>query len=171
MTLASRYRPTPVLLGASIAFMMLNTLAVLFGLALSKWLPPYIVAGAVAFLFAVFGLQAVTAKTPDDNEVSKEKSSGNIFLTTFLMIALAEFGDKTQLAVAALSSSGQPAAVWVGSTLALIATSGLGIILGRTVLNKLPLNLLHKISGTLFLALATVAAYKAIKVLPPGWLQ
>lgn len=172
MTLASKYRPAPVLLGAGAAFMVLNMLAVAFGLALSKWLPPYVVAGTVALLFGLFGWQAVTAKASGNgDDLAKTKSSGNIFLTTFVMITLAEFGDKTQLAVAALSSSGQPYAIWSGATLALILTSAIGIVLGRTLLKKLPLTLIHKISGLLFLVLATLAAYKAAKLLPTGWMQ
>ncbi|PPC90243.1 MAG: hypothetical protein CTY34_08540 [Methylobacter sp.] len=172
MTLASKYRPAPVLLGAGAAFMVLNMLAVAFGLALSKWLPPYVVAGTVALLFGLFGWQAVTAKASGNgDDLAKTKSSGNIFLTTFVMITLAEFGDKTQLAVAALSSSGQPYAIWSGATLALISTSAIGIVLGRTLLKKLPLTSIHKISGLLFLVLATLAAYKAAKLLPTGWMQ
>ena len=77
------------------------------------------------------------------------------------MIAVAEFGDKTQLAVVALSSTAAPLAVWLGSTAALAATSALGIVAGRTVLKKVPLVLLHKISGMLFLALSAVAVFRA----------
>jgi len=54
-----------------------------------------------------------------------------------------------------------PAAVWLGATLALAATSALGIVAGRTILQKIPLVLLHRISGAFFLALAVVAAYQA----------
>ncbi|MEY3759946.1 MAG: hypothetical protein RIR39_1437, partial [Pseudomonadota bacterium] len=54
MTLASRHRAMPVLLGAIAAFSFLNTLAVVFGVAIASWLPDYIVAATVAFLFAAF---------------------------------------------------------------------------------------------------------------------
>ena len=56
MTLASRHRGMPVIWGAIAAFALLNTLAVVFGAAIAKWLPDYIVAGTVALLFAAFGL-------------------------------------------------------------------------------------------------------------------
>jgi len=74
---------------------------------------------------------------------------------------VAEFGDKTQLAVVALSSTQPPAAVWLGATLALVATSALGILAGRTLLKKIPIALLHRISGAFFLILALVAAWQA----------
>ena len=161
MTLASRHRPMPVMLGALAAFAVLNTLAVVFGVAIATWLPEYVVGVTVAILFAAFGIHALRAKADDDDEAVEEKSGHGIFLTTFVLLTVAEFGDKTQLAVVALSSVHVPAAVWFGATLALAATSALGIVAGRTILQKIPLVLLHRISGAFFLLLAVVAAYQA----------
>jgi Ca2+/H+ antiporter, TMEM165/GDT1 family len=161
MTLASRHRSMPVMLGAIAAFAFLNTLAVVFGVAIANWLPDTIVAATVASLFAAFGIHALRVKEEDDHEDVQEKSGHSIFFTTFLLITVAEFGDKTQLAVVALSSTAVPLAVWLGSTLALTFTSALGILAGRTILQKIPLVLLHKISGVIFLALAGFAAYRA----------
>jgi Ca2+/H+ antiporter, TMEM165/GDT1 family len=161
MTLASRHRALPVMLGAIAAFALLNTLALVFGVAIANWLPEYIIAATVAVLFTVFGIHALRVEEPDGDEEVEEKSGHNIFFTTFLLITVAEFGDKTQLAVVALSSTAAPLAVWLGSTAALVSTSALGVLAGRTILQKVPLVLLHKISGTIFLALAGIAAYRA----------
>ncbi|OAI06902.1 TMEM165/GDT1 family protein [Methylomonas methanica] len=166
MTLASRHRAAPVLWGAIAAFILLNTLAVVFGAAIAKWLPEYIVAATVALLFAVFGLHALlNHEDEDDDEDVAEKSGHGIFFTTFVLITFAEFGDKTQLAVVAFSSTAQPLAVWLGSTLALAFTSALGVLAGRTVLQKIPLSLLHKASGVFFLILSAIAAFKAYESL------
>jgi putative Ca2+/H+ antiporter (TMEM165/GDT1 family) len=78
---------------------------------------------------------------------------------------LAEFGDKTQLAVVALSSAAVPLAVWLGSTLALAFTSALGVLAGRTLLKKVSLELLHKISGSIFLVLSAAAFIRFIVLL------
>ena len=164
MTLASRHRPLPVVFGAGIAFALLNTLAVVFGAAIARWLPEYVVAGAVAILFAGFGIHAL--RIEEDEEEIQEKSSHSIFLTTFLLITVAEFGDKTQLAVVALSSAALPAAVWLGATAALLSTSIIGVLAGRIILQKFPLALLHNISGVIFLILASAAMYKACLVNP-----
>ncbi|MEI7997113.1 MAG: TMEM165/GDT1 family protein [Methylococcaceae bacterium] len=161
MTLASRHRAMPVLLGAIAAFAFLNTLAVVFGVAIASWLPETIVAATVAFLFAAFGIHSLRIKEDDEDVDVKEKSGHGIFFTTFLLITVAEFGDKTQLAVVALSSTTVPLAVWLGSTMALTSTSALGILAGRTILQKVPLVLLHKISGTIFLVLSAFAVYRA----------
>jgi putative Ca2+/H+ antiporter (TMEM165/GDT1 family) len=161
MTLASRHRAMPIMLGAIAAFAFLNTLAVVFGVAIASWLPEYIVASIVAFLFAAFGIHSLRVEENNDDEEVKEKSGHGIFFTTFLLITMAEFGDKTQLAVVALSSTAAPIAVWFGSTVALASTSALGILAGRTILQKVPLVLLHKISGTIFLLLSVFAGYRA----------
>ncbi|OQW77482.1 MAG: UPF0016 family membrane protein [Proteobacteria bacterium ST_bin11] len=165
MTLASKHRPAPVLWGAIAAFALLNTLAVIFGAAIAKWLPDYLVAASVALLFAAFGVHALFNQDDEDDEEIAEKSGHGIFFTTFLLITVAEFGDKTQLAVVAFSSTAQPIAVWLGSTLALAFTSALGVLAGRTVLQKIPLSLLHKASGVFFLILSAIAAYKAYESL------
>ena len=59
MTLAARYRHWPVILGAATAFLVLNTLAVLFGAGVAAWLPERVMAGLVAVLFGAFGLHAL----------------------------------------------------------------------------------------------------------------
>jgi Ca2+/H+ antiporter, TMEM165/GDT1 family len=163
MALASKHRPLPVVLGAVAAFALLNTLAVVFGKVISNWFPDYVIAGVVALLFMVFGIQALRTTIDETDEEVKEKSGHGIFFTTFLMITIAEFGDKTQLAVVALSTTSSPVGVWLGSTLALGTTSALGVLAGRKLLQKIPLELLHKIGGIIFLMLAGVAVVKSYR--------
>ena len=165
MTLAIRHRATPVLLGAIAAFAFLNTLAVVFGIAIASWLPEPIIVAIVGILFAVFGVQSLRIKADSSVEEIKEKTGHGIFFSTFLLITLAEFGDKTQLAVVALSSAAAPLAVWLGSTLALAFTSALGVLAGRTLLKKVSLELLHKISGSIFLVLSAAAFIRFIVLL------
>lgn len=164
MALAAKHRPVPVVFGAFVAFALLNGLAVIFGKVIAQWLPEYVIALAVALLFIVFGLQALRTTVDDPHEEFKEKSGHGIFFTTFLLITVAEFGDKTQLAVVALSSTSSPMGVWLGATLALGMTSALGVLAGRKLLQKIPLELLHKIGGIIFLMLAIAALIKAYQV-------
>lgn len=170
MTLAARHRHWPVFLGAFVAFAMLNLAAVLFGAAVQQWVPRLYLASAVALLFAAFGLAALFARPQARDERVEERSGHGVFVTTFLMIFLAEFGDKTQLATAGFSTTTAPLPVWVGSTAALAATSALGVIAGRTVLQRIPLGLLHRVSGLLFLALAAYVLWGVLAVeAPASW--
>ena len=157
MTLAARHRGLPVVIGATAAFAVLNLLAVLFGAAVAAWLPEWLVTLAVAVLFAGFGISALRYSEDDEDNEVEEKPGHGIVATTFLLIFLAEFGDKTQIAVAGLGSTSEPSAVWAGATVALALTSLLGVLAGRKLLNRLPLKWIHRISGVFFLLLAIFA--------------
>ena len=169
MALAARHRHWPVLLGATLAFGLLNALGVLFGAAAAEWLPERAVALAVALLFAGFGIRSLLAKEDEEaEEAVVEKSGHGVVATTFLMIFLAEFGDKTQFAVAGLGAAEPAFPVWVGATLALVTTSAIGIWVGKALVGKISPRAISRIGGVLFLLFAFVAALKAI---PPDFMS
>ena len=122
MTLAARHRHWPVLVGAMVAFVILNTLAVVFGAGLSHWVPERVLAAVVALLFAIFGILSLRAKEEEGEEDVTERSGHGIFVTAFLMIFLAEMGDKTQIAVAGMASTLPVIPVWIGATVALFSS-------------------------------------------------
>jgi Ca2+/H+ antiporter, TMEM165/GDT1 family len=161
MTLASKYRPWPVLLGSVAAFTVLNVLAVVFGTVVAAWIPDYLLSLIVAALFGFFGVQSLLFVDDDEESQTHAIGSHGVFFTAFLLIFLAEFGDKTQLAVAGLASTYHGIPVWLGSTLALFTTSALGVVVGQRLLKRLPLSVIHKFSGVLFLLLAFIALYRA----------
>ena len=79
----------------------------------------------------------------EKQEKKLEKSFLSIFLTTFTTIFIAELGDKTQIATLMLSAeSGKPIIVFLGSSLALISSSVVGVLIGKWLSKKyLPANL------------------------------
>lgn len=168
MLLASRHRHGPVFLGSAWAFALLNVIAVVLGATVAHWLPERQVALAVGVLFLVFGLSALRARQgAGDDEVMVETPGHGVFMTTFLMIFLAELGDKTQIAVAGLSAAEPPGDVWLGATLALFMTSALGIWAGKTLLRRLPPRTVGLASGVFFLAFACFAFWKSMP--PEFW--
>ncbi len=163
MALATRYRAWPVLLGATVAFLLLNLLAVMFGAGIAAWLPERASAGVVAALFAAFGVHALWHGTEGMEEPSPTERSGRgVFVTTLGLILVAEFGDKTQLAVAGLATSLHAGAIWLGASLALVGLSALAVWAGSALLGRLPLHWLHRGAGVLFLLFAAVAAWRAL---------
>jgi putative Ca2+/H+ antiporter (TMEM165/GDT1 family) len=109
-----------------------------------------------------FGISACAIRKKIEDESVEEKAGHSVFATTFLLIFLAEFGDKTQIAVAGMGSAINTAAVWLGATLALTFTSVLAVIAGRNFLHRLPLLWIHRISGAFFLLLAGLAIARLI---------
>jgi putative Ca2+/H+ antiporter (TMEM165/GDT1 family) len=164
MALAARHRHWPVILGAASAFVALNALAVLFGAGIALWVPERVISGAVAVIFGLFGVYALRAEAEGDSEKVVEQTYHSIFLTTLLLLFVAEFGDKTQIAVAGLASSMAPFAVWLGATLALILVSVLGVWFGRTVLQRIPMEWLHRLSGVIFILFALFAGWRALSL-------
>ncbi len=161
MTLAARHRGQAVFWGAVCAFALLNLLAVVFGATVAAWVPEQWLAIGVAVLFGLFGVQALRNGDADEEEAVEEKSGRGVFVSAFLMIFVAEFGDKTQLAVAGLGAAEYPPGVWLGATLALILTTLLGVVAGRALLKRMPVHVLHKLGGVFFLVLAATALYRA----------
>ena len=86
-------------------------------------------------------------------------------LAAFALIFLAEFGDKTQLAVLALASrGGSPAGVAIGAGSALILTTLIAVGVGSTIGRLLPDSALHIVryaAGALFIAFGAFTIWKA----------
>jgi putative Ca2+/H+ antiporter (TMEM165/GDT1 family) len=162
MTLAVRHRHWPVLLGASAAFLVLNALAVIFGAGVAAWVPEQVTAGIVAVLFGAFGMHALREQNDGAEDDITEMPGHGIFFSTLLLIFVAEFGDKTQIAVAGLAGTMSPLPVWLGASAALIMVTAVGVWAGRTLLQRLPMIWLHRISGGIFLSFAIVAAWRAV---------
>ena len=77
-----------------------------------------------------------------------------LLLTTFVMIFIAELGDKTQLATLAFAAKNSSRlAVFVGSACALILTSLLAVLLGSFIDRIFPTNYIRIGSGALFILL------------------
>ncbi len=76
------------------------------------------------------------------------------FLTTFVLIFLAEMGDKTQLtAISMVSRTGSPLAVFLGASLALSAVTLLGVLGGTLLVRYVPEEYVRKIAAIAFMAI------------------
>ena len=153
MLLASRHRGLPVFLGASAAFLILNAMAVIFGSAVAQAVPHTWLSIFAAGLFLFFGVKSLLNEEEDEETIT-EKNGQGIFFTTFTMIFMAELGDKTQLAVAALSTTQDALGIYAGASAALVTTSLLGVVAGRWLTQHVKLVWIHRVSGVMFLAFA-----------------
>jgi Ca2+/H+ antiporter, TMEM165/GDT1 family len=89
---------------------------------------------------------------PPDNQKSGVWTT---FFSTFITIFFAEMGDKTQLATLLLSAqSGSPWVVFIGSSAALIATSLVGVLLGRYLAKVLSPETLDIAAGMLLMVIS-----------------
>ena len=90
-----------------------------------------------------------------------EKSFLSIFITTFTTIFIAELGDKTQIATLMLSAeSGEPIIVFLGSSLALISSSVVGVLIGKWLSKKISPSKFALFTGALMIFISLFLAYE-----------
>ena len=77
-----------------------------------------------------------------------------VLLTTFGIIFLAEMGDKTQLAAMTMAADKKrPWEVFLGASLALVAVSAVGILVGTALGHYLPLDWIKRVAGASFIVI------------------
>ena len=83
---------------------------------------------------------------------SDSKGFWGVFASTFITIFLAELGDKTQVTTMLMSAESQsPLVVFAGAGLALVATSLIGVLLGRWLSTRVSEKTLDICAGVLLL--------------------
>lgn len=137
LLLATRHRPRPVLAGAAAAFLIQSLVAVIAGslFALLPRTPVRVAAGLLFLVMAVVLVRENLKKVEAEEEREIEREEGRShrpFLTAFTVVFVAEWGDLTQLATAALQARyREPVIVFIAATLALWTVSGIAVTLGN----------------------------------------
>lgn len=72
-------------------------------------------------------------------------------ISSFGIIAIAEFGDKTQLAAITLSARHKPVSVFLGAMLAILLVDGLSVLVGGALAGLLPMFWVGVGSGLVFI--------------------
>jgi putative Ca2+/H+ antiporter (TMEM165/GDT1 family) len=153
LVLATKHRPLPVFLGSAAALAVQSLVAVAAGQLLTL-LPSravHIVAGIVFLVSAV----AMWIRHEEESEKGIDESRMLGFWrsvwTVFLVIFVAEWGDLTQLATAALAARyAAPVAVFVGATAALCSVAAIAAFVGNRASKWLSGPLIQKIAAGLF---------------------
>jgi putative Ca2+/H+ antiporter (TMEM165/GDT1 family) len=167
LVLSSRYRPLPVLAGSAAAFAIQMSLAVAVGKLLTL-LPKPVTLGVVAALFLVGSVLLIRESLKDEDEAPDDtpvvSSALRIAAIAFAVLLLAEFGDGSQLATAALSARyGAPLAVFLGAWLGELAVCTIAVIAGRALLRVLPVHWLQRAAAALFAVFAVLAVAELLR--------
>ncbi|MEY3019188.1 MAG: hypothetical protein RLZZ272_172 [Actinomycetota bacterium] len=164
VALATRYRPLAVLTGiTTAAFTMLGIAAALGG-ALGAALPTRWLTLGGGLLFLVLGALTLRGAEEDEHEAGAEPvRSGSVVLGVALAFLVAEFGDKTMLATAALAASRSVLVTWVAAAAGMIAASGLAVGLAVLARRRVPDGLLRRVAGVLFLVVGGALVVEALR--------
>src|SRR5580704_5992767 len=151
LVLATRHKPWPVLLGTCAALTVQSLVAVAAGQLVSL-LPGrivHVVAGVVFLASAV----AMWLRKQDAGEADGEGKAtfAKAAWTAFVVVFIAEWGDLTQIATAALAARyAAPVAVFVGATAALWAVSAIAVFVGHRAGRFLSPAVTQKVAAVLF---------------------
>lgn len=172
LVLSTRYRPRPVLVGVAAAFAVQCAIAAAAGGVITL-LPRRAVEAVVAALFALGAVLLIRESldtADDDVELAAQReaaSFGRIVLTSFGVLFAAEWGDASQIATAGLVARQggleHALATGVGAWVALVAVAVLATLIGKLVVRRVPLHLVHRAAGVLFAVFAVIAAVAAIR--------
>jgi putative Ca2+/H+ antiporter (TMEM165/GDT1 family) len=97
------------------------------------------------------------------NSQPKHRFPWREFLTAFGTIFLAELGDKTQLATLLMAAESQsPWVVFIGAATALVATSLVGVLVGRWLADKLSPETLKTSTGITLLVISVLLLWDVV---------
>lgn len=173
LVLATRFPAFPVWIGVAGAFALQTTVAVVAG-GLLGLLPDLVVQSVAALLFALGAFLLIrgagTADATESEEeaefseaLSKRAGHGKAVVIAFLMIFAAEWGDLSQLLTAGMVAQGRPAlSVGIGAWAALATISGIGVLVGRKLVQHIKLSTIRLIGGGVCALLATLTVISMV---------
>lgn len=165
MVLTTRTRrPLAVWCGVAAAFAMHVVLAVAVGSLLGRLpkLPVRLVIAAVFLAGGLLMLRSGGDDTDDDAEGPAPHSFGKVAVMAASVVGLAEFGDLTQLATAGIAARfHRPVIVGLGAWCALLAVAGLAVTAGQWIVRRVPLHVVQRVGGVLFVVFGVITAVSA----------
>ena len=173
LVLSTKYRPALVWLGVGLAFLVQTLIAVALG-KVASLLPMDLVRVLAGLMFLVGAailfrearshateVAADEAIATDSHHSGAQLPAVRQVVAAFLVLFAAEWGDLSQLLTLSLVAKyDDPVSVFTGAWGALLAVSGLAVIVGRVLLRFVPIHVLHYVGSGVCLVLAGLTAYE-----------
>lgn len=171
LVLATKYKPLYVWIGVGLAFAVQTILAVVAG-GVASLLPKdliHTVAGLIFLAGAVLlfkeGRSHQNAEEDEDEYAEKAKPTNGArqIFAAFAVLFAAEWGDLSQLlTISLVAKYKEPLSIFIGSLAALLAVSGLAVIVGKQLLRWISLHLLHFIGAAICLVLGVYTLVEVV---------
>jgi Ca2+/H+ antiporter, TMEM165/GDT1 family len=156
LNFGARYSLRTVALGLTIGYAVANVVATVVGGILGAALPDrpiQIVGGLIFLVFAIAALRPIDADDDEPGTASvARQTTPAVVMAIAASIAVAEMGDKTQIATATLASQSSPIGVWIGATLGAASSGMVGAAAGSLIGDRIPIRALQVASALLFAA-------------------
>ena len=171
LVMSTKMRPLFVWIGVALAFFVQTLVAVGLGKAAS-FLPDQLVHVVAALMFVIGAIILFReARTADADEAETESEFAakadsdvhgfKVVVTSFLVLFAAEWGDLSQLlTISLVAKYDDPVSVFLGAWGALLAVSGLAVIVGRVLLRHVKLSVLHYVGATVCVLMAVLTVWE-----------
>jgi putative Ca2+/H+ antiporter (TMEM165/GDT1 family) len=158
---STRYKAWTVFFGVCIATLLINLISVAVGEGFGKVFPSFWVNLIAGIAFIIFGLWTLKGEHVDEEGTSKIGKHGPL-MTIVISFFLAELGDKTMLtAIAVATRHHNFLAVWLGSTVGLVAANVLAILVGKTMADRFTGNSVKIMIAVVYVASGALAIKEA----------
>ena len=171
LVMSTKMRPLFVWIGVSLAFLVQTGVAVGVGKAAS-FLPEQLIHSIAALMFVIGAVilfreaRSADANEPEQEEEFAAKADSTahgfrVVVTSFLVLFAAEWGDLSQLlTISLVAKYDDPVSVFIGAWGALLAVSGLAVIVGRLLLQRVRLSVLHYVGATVCVLMAVLTVWE-----------
>ena len=171
LVMSTKMRPLFVWIGVALAFLVQTGIAVGLGKA-AAFLPEQLVHVVAALMFvtgAIILFREARSADAEEAETESEYAAKadsslhgfRVVVTSFLVLFAAEWGDLSQLLTLSLVAKyDDPLSVFIGAWGALLAVSGLAVIVGRVLLRHIKLSLLHYVGAAVCVLMAGLTVWE-----------
>jgi putative Ca2+/H+ antiporter (TMEM165/GDT1 family) len=158
LILAVRFRkPIPIILGILVATLANHAAAAWAGEWIASAVDPTILRWVLGILFLGMAGWALIPDKIDESEPQRAYAGG-AFVATTVTFFLAEIGDKTQIATAALAAQFETLLpVVVGTTLGMMIADVPAVLIGDRVAHRINLKYVRWVAAAIFAALGILA--------------
>lgn len=168
LTFATRYRARDVLIGITVATLIVHLASVGIGYFIGATFSAYQgwISIAAGLAFVGFGFWTLRGDELTEEEAEKaRKSTGLSILAVGTAFFLAELGDKTMLATIALAVREDWFGTWIGSTIGMVAADALAIGVGAILGKRLPEKAIKYGAATAFFVFAALLVIDGVRLL------
>lgn len=168
IAMTARYNIRDIFLGAGLAILALNALAVGLGALVSSFIPLWLIKLCAALAFLYFAWSTLRGDADEEEEAGQQGGKAPV-LAVFGSFFLAELGDKTQLTAitfAANAGAAQALLVWSACSIGLFAADVLGVLLGLLLKSSSPESLMNLLAFGLFSFFGIFTLREGLSLLP-----
>jgi Ca2+/H+ antiporter, TMEM165/GDT1 family len=170
LAFATRYRAIDVLVGITLATLLVHLGSVVLGATIAAALPTKLIAVLGGLAFFVFAAWTLRGDSLGEDEAGRaSRPTRSVILAVGTAFFLAELGDKTMLATITLATREEAIGTWLGSTAGMIAADAIAIGVGRWLGTRLPERTIRYVAAALFVLFGVVLIAEGMGWFSIGW--